>query len=243
MEYRIEEIGGGVKACISKEHTFGTDAVLLADFAKIKRGETVCDLGSGCGIIPLLWSRMYEPLKMYGIEINADAVGQMEKAVEVNGLEEKFLPVHADMRNLQDKTLYGKMNVVSCNPPYYTLKSGAVSSKESRRTARSEAECTMSDICEIASKLLKYGGRFVMCQKPERLTDALEEMRNHGIEPKRMRFAKQSAEKGPWLVLIEGKRGGGNGLKVETDLITGKDENGEYFSEMKKIYGIGGDFE
>ena len=117
MEYRIEEIGGGVKACISKEHTFGTDAVLLADFAKIKRGETVCDLGSGCGIIPLLWSRMYEPLKMYGIEINADAVGQMEKAVEVNGLEEKFLPVHADMRNLQDKTLYGKMNVVSCNPP------------------------------------------------------------------------------------------------------------------------------
>ena len=33
---------------------FGVDAVFLSDFAKVKPGETVLDMGTGNGIIPVL---------------------------------------------------------------------------------------------------------------------------------------------------------------------------------------------
>lgn len=34
---------------------FGMDAVLLSAFAKVKAGECVLDLGTGTGILPILW--------------------------------------------------------------------------------------------------------------------------------------------------------------------------------------------
>ena len=33
---------------------FGVDAVLLSDFVKVKENETVLDMGTGTGIIPIL---------------------------------------------------------------------------------------------------------------------------------------------------------------------------------------------
>lgn len=53
----IEDLGDGVGVVVSKQHTFGTDAMLLAAFANPKRNDIACDFGSGCGIIPFLWLR------------------------------------------------------------------------------------------------------------------------------------------------------------------------------------------
>lgn len=236
MEYRPEEIGGGVKVFVSKEHTFGTDALLLAYFVGVKNGERVCDLGSGCGIIPFWWNRYANLAETYAVEIDHQAVDQMQKAVEANGMEGKFIPIEADMRELKGKIPFGMMDVVSCNPPYFAVKSGPLNNRENRSTARHETECTMEDVCTVAAKLLRYGGKFAMCQKPERLVDAFEAMRKAGIEPKRVRFVKQGIDKEPWLFLVEGRFGGGKQLTVEPDLIIGKDANGEYGEELKKIY-------
>ncbi len=236
VEYRAEEIGGGVKVFVSKEHTFGTDALLLAHFVGVKNGERVCDLGSGCGIIPFLWNRYTELAQTYAVEIEHQAVEQMRKAVEASGMVGKIIPIEADMRELKGKIPLGMMDAVSCNPPYFAVKSGTLNSSSNRSTARHETECTMEDVCAAAAKLLRYGGRFAMCQKPERLADAFEAMRKAGIEPKRLRFASQGYGKAPWLFLVEGRLGGGKQLNVEPDLITGKDGNGEYGEEMKRIY-------
>ncbi len=65
-DFRKEYLGSGITAFVSQAHSFGTDAVLLADFASPSKKAVCCDLGSGCGIIPLLWCKKEtksQPLK------------------------------------------------------------------------------------------------------------------------------------------------------------------------------------
>ena len=64
---------GRFRICVSDEHTFGTDAVLLADFAGKKLSKNACDLGTGCGIIPLLLLKNGSAEKVSGVEIQSAA--------------------------------------------------------------------------------------------------------------------------------------------------------------------------
>ena len=84
---------------------------------------------------------------------------------------------------------------------------------------------------------MQYGGRFCLCQRPERLTDVLLAMRQNGLEPKRLRWVQQRPEKAPWLFLAEGKAGAKPGLITEPPLIV-ENADGSYTDEMKQIYHI-----
>ena len=233
--YTKEYLGSGITCFVSPEHTFGTDAVLLADFAKPTSRNECCDLGSGCGIIPLLWCKG-QCGQITAVEIQDKAFDQIEKAVEFNNLKEKIIPVHSDLRELKGKVPFGYFNVVTMNPPYTAEGAGVISSMESDKIARHGTMCSLSDVCETASKLLNFGGRLCMCIRPERLCELFIEMNRFAIEPKRMRLVSKGAGKPPWLVLVEGKRGGKSGMRIEPDLFVYGD-NGEYSDEMKSIYG------
>ena len=54
---RLEPLGNKMHIVVSDSHTFGTDAILLSNFASIKRKDIACDMGTGCGIIPLVWCK------------------------------------------------------------------------------------------------------------------------------------------------------------------------------------------
>lgn len=233
MENR-EYLGGGITAVISAEHGFGTDAVLLADFAAPNKKAVCCDLGTGCGIIPLLWCRK-EGGKITAVDIQQKACRQVEKAIEINGLEERLSVVNSDLRDLKGKLPFGAYDVVTMNPPYTAENAGIASSGEAQMIARHGVMCTLSDVCNTAAKLLNFGGRLCMCLRPERLCELFCCMRDSGIEPKKMRFVVKNHEKAPWLVLVEGRRGGKAGMTVVPQLCV-YGENGGYSEEMKKIY-------
>ena len=50
-----EHLANGTPVFITQSHRFGQDALLLAHFCRVRRAEAVCDLGTGCGVIPLRW--------------------------------------------------------------------------------------------------------------------------------------------------------------------------------------------
>ena len=52
MAERCFEISKNIFVNVNDTHRFGTDAVLLADFAAPKSRDVACDMGTGCGIIP-----------------------------------------------------------------------------------------------------------------------------------------------------------------------------------------------
>ena len=226
------------RLCVSREHRFGTDAFLLAGFSRPRQGEKVCDLCSGCGIIPLLWLRRERrPWVAYGVELLEQAVEQMDLTVRENRLEGVLVPVHRDLRQLEAGDIPpASLDLVSCNPPYYRPGTGAPAQSPHRLAARHQVECDLPAVAGAAARLLRYGGRFCLCGRPGQLPDAMEALRGAGLEPKRLRLVQKLADTPPWLFLLEGRKGGKPFLQVEAPLLM-EDSGGGFTREVLAIYG------
>ena len=215
---RLEPLGNGLELIVSPAYTFTTDSLLLARFAAIRSHETACDLGTGCGVIPLLWCAG-KTGEISAVDVQETACVQLERSLSLNGLEDRVTVVCADLRQKHPLLPAGAFDLVTMNPPYYAAGTGKQSRDSSGRLAKHETACTLEDAVTAAARLLKNGGRFCLCHKPQRLTDVLCTLRAHRLEPKRIRFAAQSAQKAPFLVLVEARHGGNPGVRVE-DLLT-----------------------
>ena len=126
-----------------------------------------------------------------------------------------------DLRENAALPAAGSMDYVVSNPPYFPAGSGASAAGEARQAAREEVGCTLADVCAAAARVLRWGGRFALVHRPERLSDLFCTLRAHGLEPKRLRFVASSAENAPSLALVEARRGGKAGLSVEPMLFIG----------------------
>ena len=230
-KFTFEDLGNGIEVCVSDEHRFGTDAFLLADFAAPRKKDMVCDFCSGCGIVALLMKRDFSPKYICTVEIQEKAVKQIELTVEKSRLSDFDVSL-CDLKVFRSKT---ELDLITCNPPYKINNTGAKNQSKAVCIARHEVLCSIDDVCEAAKKNLKFGGRLCICQRPERLCDIMVSMRSHNLEPKRVRFVSKTPESPPWLVLVEGKKGGKPYLKVEQGLFVYNDD-GDYSDEMKRIY-------
>ncbi|MBO5332593.1 MAG: methyltransferase [Clostridia bacterium] len=228
----IEDLGESVGVVVSKQHTFGTDAMLLASFANPKRNDVACDFGSGCGIIPFLWLRDNKCKEITAVEIQQNACDQMTRSLRLNDTD-RITVLNKDLKELNDLKA-GSFDLVTMNPPYKIENGGIKNDEEYATIARHETFCNMNDIAKSASRLLRFGGKLCICHRPERVFDAMYAMRENGIEPKTLRFVSKKGDTQPWLVLIEGKRGAKNGLKVEKNLVAYNDD-GTLSQEMLEI--------
>ena len=231
---RLEMLGNGVEIYVTDSHGFGTDAVLLAHFASPKKRDKVCDLGTGCGILPLLWCRGDTPAHIDAVELQSDAVRLAAQSIRHNRLDERVRVICADWRALCGILLTEHYDRVTCNPPYFALGTGSLSKESAACTARHEEENALNDVCATAARLLKCRGSFCLCHRPERLSDIFAALRSARLEPKRLCFVQQKAESNPWLVLCEAKKGSKSGLIVQPPLIIA-DNNG-YTDTYLNIY-------
>lgn len=213
-----EKLGEGVLVFQSEQVRFGSDTLRLADFTIVRKGDTVCDLCSGTGAAVLqLFCGEVPPAKAVCVEIQPDAAALIERSVQASGLTGRIQVVCADLRR---KPLpAGQFDAVLCNPPFYPLGSGCVSLSSSAAAARHEAFCTLQDVCSEAARLLRSGGRFTLCIRPERLADLVCLLRDFRLEPKRMRLLQHCRTKAPYLLLMEARRDGRPGLHIEPTLI------------------------
>ncbi len=229
-----EPLGNGFYVNVTPHHTFGTDAVVLSHFAKPKKSDRLVDLGTGCGIIPLLMLRDGFLKTAVGVDISDEATflaQKTAKALELNNFE----VINSDLKELKGKLPFGAHTLITCNPPYKAPNAGLKNPDKVEMVARHEVACTLEDIIGVAAKLLQTSGRLCMCHRPERLAELMALMSKYGIEPKRLRLVAQRKGEEPWLVLVEGRRCGNIGLRIEPTLYV--EENGEFSPEMIEIYG------
>lgn len=234
--YTFERLSDKVHIAVSAEHTFGTDALLLSCFAAPRTRDIAMDMGTGCGIIPMLWLREDSPQTVHCLDIQKNAFEQVQESIKYNGFENRLIPHLCDLREIEKHFTAETFTLVTMNPPYKPVNTGIESLGESARIARHEVCCNIEDAVRAAAYLLKYGGRFCMCHRPERLVDALSVMRKYSLEPKRLRFVIDKAGEEPFLFLVEGRKNSKPFLRVEPTLSI-KKENGKFTEEMIRVYG------
>lgn len=214
----LEELGGGATAWISPRFRFGTDALLLARFALecAPRAVSAVELGTGCGVIPILWARQNPDLRIFAAEIQPEGCALARRSAEDNELTHRLTVWQGNLKELKQIHLPAQRptELVACNPPYFATESGASALGSARRTARAEECCTVADVAQAAARLLFHGGWFCMIHRTERLCDVLEAMRRAGIEPKRLQFVQTAPGRAPKLFLVGGRRGGNPGLEL-----------------------------
>ena len=215
---------------------FGIDAVLLANFANVKKKHKVMDLCTGTGIVPFIIKGKKEPEKIVGLEIQNKFVEMANRSIKINGFNDTMEFLHGDLKDKELLKSIGRFDVVTVNPPYKLEKSGIVNPNDKYAIARHEVMCNLDNVIEACRIVLKDNGRLYMVHRPERLADIFCIMRKYKIEPKRVQMVHPNTKKPANILLVEGQRDGGAYLKWEPPIYVYNDD-GSFSKEINEISG------
>jgi tRNA1Val (adenine37-N6)-methyltransferase len=215
-------------------YRFSIDAVLLAGAVAPRERDRVVDLGTGCGIIPLILALRHPDLRIWGVELQEDLAALAAENARDHGWGERITIVQADMRQLGAERFGGPVDRVVANPPYRRARSGRVNPEAQCAVARHEIAITLPELIATARRVLRTGGRFHVIYSAERAAELMAAMRAAGIEPKRLRSIHSSAGEDARLVTVEGVKAGRTGLVVSPPLRM-YDEGGDYSAEVRAL--------
>lgn len=231
----LDTIFQGIKVIQKKRgYRFSLDAILLAHFTNVKKGDHVVDLGTGSGIIPLILAKRSEADKILGVDIQDRLVEMAARNVELNYFTDKIDIVKGDIRNLKDDLEPESFDLVLSNPPYRKIRSGRVNPHPEKAIARHEIKSSLQEVLETARILVKFRGRVTIIYPASRLVDLFFHMRSKKLEPKMLRIVYPDMQSKGNLAIVEAMKGGSEGILILEPIFV-YDLNGDYSDEMKKI--------
>ncbi len=219
--------------------SFSLDSVLLANFATLnKRVKTICELGSGNGAVVMMMSTMTDA-KITGIDILSESCELARRSITMNHLDHRIEIINDNFIDIHKKIGHDIFDLVVCNPPYFSLDSHHnKNDSKLKQVARHEIYSTLDDVLKTAKILLRNNGYFALVHRPNRLTEIIIKMKDHNLEPKRLRFVYPKVGEDANLILIEARRSGNEGLVIESPLYTHNDD-GSYSDEVVKMFSGG----
>ena len=223
-------------------YRFSIDALLLASLvvrsrAPARRSGKIryMDLGSGCGIIPILLAKWNPNLQGHGVEIQEPLADLGERNMQLHGLEGRIQVLCMDLKRLPERFPSASLDWITCNPPYRQLRAGKVNPDPQKAMARHEITASLQDICSVTSYLLRTKGRAFLIYPASRSVELLSRLRNACLEPKYLRpVYPRVGEQARW-VLVEAVSRGKEGLVMDEPLFV-EDEQGSYSTEIRSIF-------
>ena len=216
-------------------YRFSIDAVLLADHVQPRVGDTVVDLGTGCGIIPLILAYRHPGVDIFGVEVQEDVAAIAKQNVVENRQSARIHVFCQDMKQLPFSPIPNPVDWVITNPPYRKVNAGRLNPNRQRAVARHEILVTLRDVVAVARRMLKTGGKFLTVYPVERLVDVLTEMRTAGVEPKNLRMIHSKRKAPAKLVLVEGAKRVRPGVIAGPPLVIYR-EDGTYTGEVAGMF-------
>jgi len=209
---------------------FSLDAILLAQFATVKKGDVVVDLGAGGGIVSLILAATTEAERIVGVEIQNELADIARRNVALNHLESKIDILEEDLRLVTKTHPAEQFDLLVSNPPYRRIGDGRINPNSLKAIARHEIKCTLGNILQASFHLLKDRGRAAFVYRPDRIVDLIAGCRQHRLEPKRMQFVHPDPDREANLVLLEAVKNGQQDLKVLNPLIV----SGHHIPELRR---------
>ena len=241
MDIREDETLEELQLCgfrlIQKKNSFrfGVDAVLLADFARIRQTDSAADFGTGSGILPLLLLGRNKGQMIHALEINGEMAELAERNMLLNGVEKKVQVLHADARRASAVIHPGSIDAIVCNPPYGVPGRHPASENARLAEARHQQKNALSDLLKAAYCILRGRGRISIIYPADQMLDLMVALRAHDLEPKRFRLVYPYASSAARLVLVEGVKSARPTLQPQPPLIL-YEPDGRYTDELKSIY-------
>jgi tRNA1Val (adenine37-N6)-methyltransferase len=216
-------------------YRFSIDAFLLARFAKPRPMDRMIDLGTGCGIIPLILTFRHKVKKVIGVEMQPSLADLARRNVALNRLSARIKIWEKDLKGLEGKNGRGTFDLVLSNPPYRKVGAGRVNPRLEKAVARHEITATLEDVIRTAGDLLKEKGRLIMIYPASRAADLIEQMRKFHLEPKLLQFVHSHPRDEARLLLVEGLKEGRAQVRVLPPLFL-YDSMGKYTPEAQELF-------
>ena len=217
-------------------YRFSLDPLLLSEFAGVREGERVIDLGTGSGVIPLVLARLSGSASLVGVELQEQMAALARRNVRLNGLDDRIEIIGADIHSLRQRFPVSTFDLVVANPPYRKQGTGRISPRAGRDRARHETTATLGDFLSTAKYLVGPGGRICFIYHVSRLPELFSEALLLKLAPVRLRMVHGRASAPAQMALLEFSKGRRGDLDVEPPLFVHGDD-GAYSREMKRIMG------
>lgn len=216
-------------------YRFSLDAVLLAGLTQVKPGARVVDLGTGCGVIPLIMAHKGMGVELIGLEIQRELVDLARMNVEANGFAGRIQILEADFRKVREHLPGESFDLVTCNPPYRSVDTGRINPNLQKALARHELTASLEDVLGAARYLLRMGGRLALIYPAARLASLFVTANKHGFSAKALTVIYSNPSGLARLVFLECRKGGGEELKIASPFYI-YEPDGAYSKAMQALY-------
>lgn len=229
---------------------YGIDAVLLAHFASQvsvsqfsqtvtpgvnDRAPVIIDLCTGNAIVPVIMSATSSPATRFmAVELQPQIVDLARRSVNLNNLQDKITVLNKDLCKTTEWGIKAGADMVTVNPPYMVPSKGRQSPNKIKMIARQELACTLKDVIESASWLLKDNGRLVMIHRPDRQKEIETLCFQNELYIEELIKIRPQKDQNPSMVVV---------IAVKNSPVTRKDSSltiyaspGQYTPEIIKIY-------
>lgn len=216
-------------------YRFSIDALLLAHFADPGPKDRIIDLGTGCGILPLILLFRRKASRIIGVEIQPSLADLARRNAALNRFTSRIKILEKDWKDFKGKKIRGAFGLVLSNPPYQKVGSGRINPDQEKALARHEINATLGDMLRVAYHLLKDRGRLTMIYPATRAADLIKEMAGFHLEPKRMQFVHSKEKDEARLVLVEALKEGRAQVRILPPFIL-FDSAGEYTPGARELF-------
>ena len=204
----------------TKNYRFTSDAVLLARFLKAKKGERVSDFCAGSGVVGLHFygeNKGVEHVTLFEMQPALSAMSA--KSVALNRLQDTFTVENVRLQDIP-KSYTEAFSLILCNPPYE--RGGFAAADADKALCKKELSLTLEELCAAAARCLKFGGRFALVHRADRVAEVLCTLHAHRLEPKKLQFVAGKAGAAPYAVLVAAVKGGKAGVEVLPAHVNGR---------------------
>nr|WP_246525590.1 methyltransferase [Geomobilimonas luticola] len=217
-------------------YRFSLDPLLLCEFAGVKDGERGVDLGTGCGVIPLVMARRAAHVEFVGVEHQQVMAGIAERNVLLNGLCEQVTILEEDVGRVRAHFPVSSFDLVTANPPYRRRGTGRISPRAGRDLARHESTAGLADFLAAAKYLVKPTGRICFISHPSRLVEFFTLATDLKLAPLRLRMVHGHGDADARMFMAELAKGRKGELKALPPLFV-RDGGRHCGEEIKNVNG------
>ena len=194
----------------------GTDAVLLGRWVEVNPTDVVLDIGTGCGIMPLMLAQKGAK-RIDAVELDAVSANEAEINFTASQWRDKLRVYNVDIQNYASSERY---DLVISNPPFFI--NSYKSETERKNLARhTDDSLSFAGLCASASRLLKDDGRFAVVLPLTESVEFLKEAERNGLYQSRRMEIVPVEGKEPNRVNLELRKALSERIDMEQFVIRG----------------------